>query len=177
MFKKMGYRRKLKWLGAGAILALLLCYELAVKGTLEEYTKFSGFSRLNAAALQDHIVSLNGLDRREGKLRVLFDEFTLDTLQPEKNLLAVASNFCKEHRLELKEYRTVSLSSRDSTPVLTRLVTVEGSFTGCLYLVYELERLKQTGKVSSVEFRSYVDPAARATRLACTIYVQNLLNR
>jgi hypothetical protein len=173
----MGYKQKLKWLGAAAVLVFLLCYELAVKGTLNEYSKFSGYSKLNASARQQDHVTLSGLDQRQEELKVLYEAFVLDTLQPEKNLLSVASNFCKEHHLDLKEYRMVSLATRDSTKVLTRAVSAEGSFIGCLYLVYELERRKKTGKVSSVEFKSYVDPAAKSTRLTCTIYIQNLLNR
>jgi hypothetical protein len=169
MFSKISYKQKLKWLGAGAVLAFFLCYELAIRGTLNEYFKYSGFSKLNASAMQQDHVNLNGLDRQQGKLKALYEAFVLDSVQPEKNLLSVASNFCKERHLDL--------SAKDSTKVLTRAVSAEGNFIGCLYLLYELERQKRTGKVSSVEFKSYVDPGTKSTRLTCTIYIQNLLNR
>ncbi len=61
--------------------------------------------------------------------------------------------------------------------VLTRYVNVEGSYIGCLKLVYELETRWKAGRVSAVQFKSYTDVNKGETHLNCIIYIQNLVTK
>jgi hypothetical protein len=175
MLRNLTYKQKLKWIPVLTGLALFLCYELAIKKTISEYSK-----NTNYIASSEPFFSFNSgigdLRARKEKINALYDQYLLDTLQPEKNLLYVSSRFCESHNLSLKEYKTIGLFKTDSIQVLTRTITVEGGFADCLRMLYELERTRQVGKVSASEFKSYPDAKDTTVRLDCTIYVQNLIS-
>lgn len=174
MFKNIPYKQKLKLAGLTSLLALFLCYRLSISHTLDEYSRYEQDSH-NTVGREEEAPSLAGMQDREARANELFTRYTLDTLRPEKNLLSVASNYCKDHQLQLKEYKPYSFSATDSIPVLTRTLTVSGAFIPCLKLLYDLESAQQVGRISSVEFKSYTDPQDKKLKLDCTLYIQNLI--
>jgi hypothetical protein len=173
MLKKLTYKQKLKWFPLFVLLAFFLCYELTIKKTVYEYKKYTS----SIKSYDSTFASNNGLGKikeRTKKINELYDQYLLDTLQPEKNLLYVSSKFCDSHNLSLKEYKTIGLSKTDSFEVLTRAITVEGEYADCLQMLYELERMRKVGKVAATEFKSYGNVNDSTVHLNCTIYVQNL---
>jgi hypothetical protein len=174
MFNRLSYKQKLNGLGVLSLLALVLCYRLSISRTIEEYQKYSKETSALAGQAPD-ATSLADLQGREQRVGGIFMQYTLDTLQPEKNLLSVVSNYCKLHNLQLKEYKPYSTARNDSIPVLTRTVTVGGPFVPCLRLLYDLERSGQVGRVSSADFRGYTDLQTKKTKMDCTLYIQNLI--
>jgi hypothetical protein len=185
MFANLTYKQKLKWLGAGAVLALILCYGLAIQNTIREYSRYAQSEEAAGQGIDPgspHVTgspgSPSGPDASGlsgASLQLLYTRFILDTMQSDKNLLSVASNYCKDNDLQLKEYKPVNFSKTDSTRVLTRVVTVEGRYIACLKFLFALETRKNAGRVSAAEFKSYMDTQEKKTRLDCTIYIQNLI--
>lgn len=175
MFNKLTYKQRLQAIGVLSLLALFLCYRLSISRTIEEYQKYSRETSAAASGSVSDANSLAELQTREDHAHGLFALYMLDTLQPEKNLLSVASNYCKGHNLQLKEYKPYSLTRNDSIPILTRTVTVNGAFIPCLRLLYELERSGQVGRVSSVGFKGYTDPQDKKAKMDCILYIQNLI--
>jgi hypothetical protein len=175
MFKNLSYKQKFKLLIIVSIVAVFLCYLLAVRRTIEAYSKYTQMAATNES-LEASPLTVDELQNSNKKVNALFDQFILDTLQSDKNLIAVASNYCKTNGLELKEYKPVNIAANDSIEVLTRTITIEGGFVKCLKLLYVLETGKKVGKVSSVEFKSYTDPQDKKVRMDCTIYIQNLIS-
>jgi hypothetical protein len=191
MFTHLTYKQKLKWLGAGAVLALILCYVLAIQKTIGEYSRYAqseeaagqgfdpGTPGSPAAPGSTGSGSLGTAVRqwmsRDQQVGLLYTRYVLDTMQSDKNLLSVASNYCKDNDLQLKEYKPVNFSKTDSTRVLTRVVTVEGRYIACLKFLFALETGKNAGRVSAAEFKSYMDTQEKKTRLDCTVYIQNLI--
>jgi len=174
MFSKLSYKQKLKGIGIASLLALILCYRLSISRTIEEYQKYSSETTAAAGQVSD-AASLTNLQNREDKVGSLFTRYALDTLQPEKNLLSVASNYCKGHNLQLKEYKPFPVSRNDSIPVLTRTVTVSGPFIPCLRLLYSLESAGQVGRISAVDFKGYTDLQDKKPKMDCILYIQNLI--
>jgi hypothetical protein len=174
MLNKFSYKQKLKGIGIVSLLALVLCYRLSISRTIEEYQKYSRETSAIAGQAPD-AASLADLQDREQRVRGIFTQYTLDTLQPEKNLLSVVSSYCKLHSLQLKEYKPYSSTRNDSIPVLTRTVTVGGPFVPCLRMLYDLERSGQVGRVSSADFKGYTDIQTKKTKMDCTLYIQNLI--
>jgi hypothetical protein len=175
MFIRLSYKQKLKWLGGISLLALLICYQMAIKRTVREYLKdevqvettdVGTFSSMSVAELQNRNVQASNL----------YNLYLLDTLNPEKNLLSIASNFCKTNNLRLKEYKPIRVGNNDSSKVLIRIVTVEGSFINCLKFLFELETRKNSGRVSSAEFNTFKDTQDKKMKLECIIYIQNLIS-
>jgi hypothetical protein len=174
MVSRLTYRKKLIWLVAATILSIVLCYTLAFRHTFHEYAQFQ---QAAGSDDPDHLIKPDRgeLAARYANVTRMYDRYLLDTLSSDKNLLSITSNYCKDNRLRLKEYKTIGVSKNDSMLVLTRIVTIEGGFIADLRLVNELEAGKNAGRVSSVEFRSYSDPRDKLTKLDCTIYIQNLI--
>lgn len=173
MLARLSYKQKLKFLGLAILPALFLCYELSFKKTMEEYARFKR-AEGQAGAMRASS-SVSELEARQARVGRLYDHYMLDTLAFDRNLLAIASNYCRSNGLVLKEYRTVSLSISDSTRVLTRLLTIEGRFIPSLQLIYELETKRNAGRVSSVAYSSVEDRRDKSVRLDCTLYIQNIV--
>jgi hypothetical protein len=174
MWNKLTYRQKLKWLGIGSLLLLIICYKFSIARTVTEYSNYKTNSRL---ALQLNAESGSGevLQTKTQRVNELLEQYRLDTIDNSKNLLSIVGNFCNDHQLQLKEYLPLSVSQSDSLQVLTRSVTVEGSFINCLQLTHALEMRYKAGKVSSVQFKSQADITKNEIHLYCTIYIQNLI--
>jgi hypothetical protein len=180
MFAAIGYKKKLQLLGISIVPVLVLCYQLSVKKTVEEYEKYQQVAGQTEQAGQmgqpgQRMASMSALASRQARVEGLYNRFVLDTFAADRNLLAIASNYCRSNDLTLKEYRTISVARIDSLQVLTRVVTVEGRFIPGLKMIYELEAKRNAGRVSCAVFGTVVDHQDKSTRLDCTLYVQNLI--
>ena len=173
MFKNLTYQKKLKWLGISVIPALVMCYELAIKKTVQEYEIYRKSAEQSSTPTAS--TSLADLKDRKDRALSLYDRFSLDTFATDKNLLSIASGFCKSHELVLKEYRNVGLQNLDSTHVFTRIMTLEGGFISGLKFIYELETKRMAGHVSSAEFAAVQDRQSKFIKLDLTLYIQNLI--
>lgn len=175
MWAGISNKNKLKLLAAGGILLLIICYQFSVKRTIEEYKQYQQYvSNNQQQSATDQ--SFRQLEEKEKKIKGLFEQYALDTLDNTRNLLSIAGNFCQENDLTLKEYKPFPVSPADTIKILTRYVLVEGRYVDCLKLVHALETKYQAGKVNSVLFKSYTDMKTSKTYLQCGMYVQNLIN-
>jgi len=174
MFNNLTYKKKLRLTGIAGLLAFGVIYRLAISRTLEEKVKYEQQLGTDQRWKDGEAASLQTMLAREAHVDTLFARYALDTLLPEKNLLAATSNFCKSNGLQLKEYKPYPAAAEDSIPLLTRTVTVQGSFVPCLRLMYFLETGQKVGRLASAEFRSHVDPQDKQTKLECVMYIQNL---
>jgi hypothetical protein len=173
MKQSMSYKQKIKWFWLVSIIVLFCCYVFAIKNTLVEYNQYK-YNLAESINAMDLPGSLSSLKSRDQMLDQLFIKFRLDTLILDKNLLYVTSNYCKENSIKLKEYRPFSYTKKDGIGILTRIATVEGSFIPCLKLLYKIESEGKVGRITSTDFKSYIDPQDKKTKLNCTIFVQNL---
>ena len=175
MANNLSYKQKLKLVGLGALVALFLCYRLSISRTIDEYHKYQQESALDLLSGGD-ASSVGAIQARADHVGELMSLYQLDTLRPEKNLLAAVSDYCKFNDLQLKEYKPFGFSRTDSISVLTRTVTVSGAFIPCLKFVNAMENLRRIGRVSATEFKTYKDPQDKKLKLDCTIYIQNIID-
>ncbi|HTC00685.1 MAG TPA: hypothetical protein VK705_08385, partial [Ferruginibacter sp.] len=144
MLSNLTYKQKLKLFGVASFLLVILCYQFSIKRTIQEYLKYDQFEDLNNYHGESNI-DIRDIQSKSTKVNTLYKQFLLDTLQADKNLLSVASNYCKENNIQLKQYKPIYALGNDSIKVLTMEVTVEGSYIKCLNLLYELETKKKLG--------------------------------
>ncbi len=176
MWEKLSYQKKIKILGAVAVLALIICYKLSIAKTIDEYRTYQ---QNKQATVQLGAEWPSGvlLEQKERQLNGQLEQFVLDTLDNSKNLLSIVGNYCNSHNLTLKDYTPYPVSQTDTMPVLTRYVNVEGPYVDCLKLIYELETRWKAGRVSAVQFKSYTDANKGEIHLNCMIYIQNLVTK
>jgi hypothetical protein len=173
MLRKLTYKQKLRLTGVAALVAVLLCYKLAVSNTITEYQHYKLAAKPGSEETGG--MESSGIRARQQQVDFLFSQFSLDTLTAARNLLKFAGDYCQENDLTLKEYRPWRLSKKDSIEVLTRVITVEGNFRQCVEFLHTLEIKKKTGRAVSVDFKSFVEPQDKKLHLNCTIYIQNLI--
>jgi hypothetical protein len=171
--RRLTAKQKLKFLGFAVIPTVLLCYQLSIKRTVEEYRRYQ--IGVKEAAQIRAATPPAELAATQTSVEALYHRYSLDTLSADRNLLAVVSHFCDSTNLRLKDYRNVSLVQDDSMRVLTRLITIEGRFIPGIKMLYDLETKKEAGRVSSVAFTTVTDRQDKSTRLDYTLYVQNLI--
>jgi hypothetical protein len=175
MFNKLTYKQKLRILAGVTVLSLVICYKWAITNTFAEYKTFAN-SIAETSKLAEGTFSMEELTSRTKRINDLLNRYELDTSEDSKNLLAVASNYCADSTLKLREYKPFNASIVDSIRVITRVIVVEGNFIESLKLLHELESSGQIGRVAAADFKSYIDPADKKLRLGCTIYIQNLIS-
>lgn len=174
-FSELNYKTKFKLFWITAALIIFVSYHVAFSKTVELYQdcrKLAG----EIAQLEQVRESLPLLKEKGLNLDRQLSFYALDTLDPEKNLLQVASEFCSKRGLRIKQYYLLNLVEQDSIKTLSRLISLEGSFTSNLQLLYNLETKKRTGKIVSAEFQSYVDNLDKNLKLTCTLYIENLIS-
>jgi hypothetical protein len=176
LLSNLTYKKKLKVLGILTIPILVVCYKLAFSNTILEYKKYKEYVTQNAGTNNSEN-SLTALNSKKAAIEALLKQYELDTLNTNKNLISVVTNFCNENRLDFKEYKPLNIFHVQELPVFTRAITVEGDFIKCLQLVYALENELQVGRVSSVQYKTYEDPQTKALRLTCTLYIQNIVSQ
>jgi hypothetical protein len=174
MLKNLTYRQKLKYLGMGAILLIIICYQFSFSKTIKEYKTYKLYNSISSNTLNDE-AELNLLQSKNRMLDGILDKFLLDTLDQAKSLLAVAGNFCNANNLQLKEYKPFPAVQTDSIKTVIRSITVQGGFVNCLRLLYHLETRADVGRISSVNFKSFSAPGNSAMLLNCTVFIQNLI--
>jgi len=174
MLKNLTYRQKLKWLGAGAVILVLICYQFSFSKTIKEYKTYKQYKSVSSNTLNDE-AELNLLQSKNRMLDGILNKFLLDTLDETKSLLAVAGNFCNANNLQLKEYKPFPAIQADSIRTVVRSITVQGSFINCLRLLYHLETQSDIGRISSVNFKSFSAAGNSAMLLNCTVFIQNLI--
>ena len=168
------YRQKIRgiWILFGVIL--FAAYQLSIKKTIGEYRKFRHLSEIST---NSSVLAKNSFDLkiRFNTLKTNLSQYNLDTLDLEKNLLAIVSEHCHSHNLVIKEYKPLGIGQVENIRLLNRCIVVEGTFKECLQLIYKLESYEKAGRLASVQFKSYEEKNDGIKKLNCIIYVQNIL--
>ena len=172
MLKKITYRKKFKLLWVMAGLLLIFCWRFSIAKTIDEYRNYN---QNQNAATGNEFYNEQNLRSKSRMLDEVLEKFMLDTLDNSKNLVEVVSNLCEQNNVRLKEYKPNPVSEADSLRLLTRSVRIEGKFTDCLRLIYQLETRSRIGRVSSVLFKSSENADGSKTILNCTFYIQNII--
>lgn len=172
-FSTLTYKQKYHLVLASSILLLGLVYELGLKKTaacLESYHQAREQASLPVVTEFDWDV----LRQKEKLLDRIAQAHCTENQTPDKELLAAVSTYTQASGVTLEEFPAATLT-RGEEDRYTNKVVLEGGFVPLLEVVYMLEGNAATGRVTSVAFRSFFDFQTGATKLRCTLYIQNLL--
>jgi hypothetical protein len=174
MFKLIPYKKKLSLLYIALGIILIVSCRLNFQKTIEKLSLYQTLEKESLDSVNSSDSAQN-LERTDKYLNELFRKYHLDSIENHRNILSVVSEACADSGLQLKEYRPYSICKVDSIQVLTRLVTVEGTFVSCLRLLYKLEKIDSLGRICSVTYKKYTDAQTKKEKLDCTLFVQNLI--
>ena len=173
MFKDLNSALKLKLLGGGVLLSLLLVYFLAIRDTLN--------IRSDCKVKKIKLTESKRLDEKIGALRNQIK--TLDIQignQPDTTkkvidlLLDYVTEYCSNSGCQIKEIPTSAKALSNGYEVETYFVTLSGPYNDLLNLVYILEQKKKTGgHIASLLFSVLKNNNTKKQELLLTLYVQH----
>jgi hypothetical protein len=177
MFRNLGYKKKLRFLGIGFLLVLIFIYSFSISDTLD--------LRNECAEKEQKLVLSRSLENKMLLLRAQTTD--LDNIigeMPDTSrkvmdlLLDNVTFFCSESSSILKEIPGNHTAIDANFEIESNFITVQGTFRNLLNLVYLLEQKKKTGgRVSSINFYSKKDNNTKKTALFLTITVQHYKKR
>jgi hypothetical protein len=168
------YKKKTIYFTAGAAIVLILIYFSLISGNISKYKQRNQLeTKLKQA--QNAPENIKKLEKELGKLNTHFEYYLSDSVRNHEYILEVVSNFCQKNNVILKNLPMVISTQEKDFKVESSIIVAEGNFINLLKLLHELERVNKIGRVSSVDFKSYVDTKTKRTQLSLTIYLQNII--
>jgi len=175
MIRQLSYKQKLQLLGAALVLALLLCYQLAIRQTIAVYRQYRQ-NYIPEEVLQQKLQNYDQLKKQESQLNQLFHTAQpTDSLNDEQLLLRDITGFSDQYHVHLKNYSPFNMYYYENMHVVTRIVAVEGGFHRILRFINDLESSKMPGRICATVFKSYEEPGSDTTRLSANLYLQQLI--
>lgn len=168
------YKQKVRILGSGAIILLIVCYLYGFKQTLAIYNKYEE-SKIKAEKSTDYANLFPLLQYEEKRLNTFIKNNLVDSTTTSKETLAFIGSYCKAHNLQVIEYLPAQVTENKVFNIVTSQVTVGGSYKELVQLVYELENHQHFGRLCSLSFKSTEDPYNGNISLTATFYLQNLI--
>jgi hypothetical protein len=157
---------------AAAVMFLFMVYSLGIKKTVAQYKECKGLEdkvRLATSAPAD----LVEVERKYSAMQKLMESYNAGT-NIQQALLGVASKYCNENNVVLKDFPKPIISSEKDLTIETNQFVVEGDFTKLLRLLYNLEQRNKLGRIASANFFLRKDYSSKTNNLMASIYIQNI---
>jgi hypothetical protein len=168
---KSSYRKRVFFLGAGAVLALILSYTLAISETVKVRRELIAMQEnLSKVSSAPRTISL--LERKTTELDLKIGSVNNGYPDFQKGLLDEVSRYCSAHSLILRDFPQVHSFKTQDYEFITGYAKVEGSFIPLVQLLYNLERKSESGRICSVDFNCLEDRKAKKLRLTMSFYIQ-----
>lgn len=149
--RKLDYRKLVKLMPLIFLLALLVLYQLALRETFKSYQdfktmnqEFPGFSMLS--------ISPTYTRSRSEKVNKQYDSFKVDVQNWKNNLWNNVTRLSQRYNCAVTGYPAFKQSNLSQTLLYKQEVIFSGGFFDLLKLIFELERIKGIGKLSTISF-------------------------
>lgn len=133
------------------ILALILCYNFAIKNTLQLKKQHNILSK-KVELLKNSPYQLAVLKQKNIHYDSLITKFQLGGTSIENNLLKTINSFASNNNLKVVDFHEPHLSSNSELIIKTYDFTLEGTYNNINRLVYVLEQQTKFGEVISLHF-------------------------
>ena len=148
--------------------------------SIKEKIDASGEAELNLKLLKTQLNLANkiiGNTSKTGKNNPLnsFEENPLLQSSADKtqNILTATTQLCHEYNLVLKALPKTIENHLNKVEILTKILTLQGSFNGINNCIFQLENTKDIGKVKSIHYSSKFNYKTNSTELTCQLYINN----
>lgn len=173
MIDNLSYKQKTRLLLIAAVVALIVCYQLAISKTVNQYRTY----KQNKLTVQSggSGAEIHGLKQKIELLDSLFHRYRFDSTDHQRNALSISANWFIKHDMQLQEYSSPLYSTIDSFPIVSRQLSFNGNFIDCLEFVYALETKYRPGRISTATFKTMRDALTKKEDLNCTLSIQNII--
>ena len=133
------------------ILTLILCYQLAIKNSLEIKKQHMHLVS-EVESLKNAPQQLSLLKQKKVYYDSLLTTFQLNDSSIQNNLLKVINTYANSNNLKVIDFLEPHVSTIDELVINTYDFTLEGSYNSINQLVYYLEQQTKFGEVISLHF-------------------------
>jgi hypothetical protein len=175
MLKSLSDKYKFYILLAGFGLLLIICYQVAINGTVKIARQYR-ILKERAAIANDIPKKTAALNRQLNTLNSKYFSESENTQSGHEIILEKISRISSGNSVLVVGYPARHSFQTASVLVETHSALLRGRFTDLLKVIYALEVLEHTGRISSVEFFTETDRKTKSKQLFSRIYIQNYHN-
>jgi hypothetical protein len=173
LFATLSFKQKNKYLAIGAGVFAVIVYSFAVSHTITEYRQVKELERKVQKAKQSP-GQMAALENKLAFINSKVNAYLIDSTRNQESILDAVSTFCQKNNLILREFPKTGFEEQKDITIETKVILAEGTYVNLLRLVYELEHKNKVGKLTSVNFNSFMDTKRKKLVLTATIYLQNI---
>lgn len=158
----------------GFVLLLVICYQFAIKNTLQEKERYN---RLKAEeTLFDNIPrQLQTLHQKNKYYSDLLAKYQIGETSMQNNLLKNINKNAQELDIKVIGFNEPHIAEKNGLKINTYSITLEGNFNDILILIYGLEQKTRFGELVNVHFIKQKNYRTRKDYLQATIMLQAYL--
>ena len=158
----------------GFVLAFIICYQFAIKNTLQEKARYS---RLKAEeALFENIPrQLMTLSKKNEYYNDLLAKYQIGETSMQNSLLKNINKTAQELNVMVIDFNEPHTAEKNGLQVNTYSITIEGNFNDIAKLIYGLEQKTRFGELVNVHFIKQKNYRTRKDYLQATIMLQAYL--
>ncbi len=133
------------------ITALILCYQLAIKNTLQLKEQYKHLAE-EAVSLKNAPKKLALLKQKNSYYDSLLTKFQLNDSSIQNNLLKAINTYASNNALKVVNFLEPHVSTNDHLVIKTYDFTLEGTYNNINQLIYLLEQETKFGEVICFHF-------------------------
>ena len=144
---------KQKNIGSGIAFLLMqfLCYQFAIKNTLEQKTKYDDYQK-EALMFKDAPRQLSMLKQKEVYYDSLLTKYQLNGSSIQNSLLKVLNTSATENNFKVVSFLESHTIESNGLKANTYEFVLEGGYNAILSLIHELEQNTKFGEITHLHF-------------------------
>lgn len=162
-----------KLLIGGFVLALVICYQLAIKKTLALHTQYVHDSEIREQT-KDLPQKLANLKKQELQLDTQFAGLNLESTNMQHELLRFLNEQGSEHSVKVIDFNSPHVIHEGETTTSTYQFILEGGFSNILKVAHALETKANFGGISHMAFEKEKDLRHGRTYLRATLHLRQI---
>lgn len=162
-----------KLLMGGFVLALVVCYQLAIKKTLALRTQHIHDSNIREQT-KDLSRELANLKKQEQQLDTQFASLNLESANMQNELLRFLNEQGSEHSVKVIDFSAPHVMNKGETTTSTYQFALEGGFSNILKVSHALETKGSFGGISHMAFEKEKNLRNGKTFLQVSIFIQQI---
>lgn len=135
----------------GFVLALIICYQLAINKTIELKEQFNAMSK-EAVLFKNAPKQLSLLRLKEVHYDSLLTKYQLDGSSIQNNLLKVINRFADDNNLKVISFLEPHVIINNDLVINTYEFVLEGDYNSINKLIYQLEQQTKFGEIINLHF-------------------------
>lgn len=135
----------------GFVVALILCYQLAISNTLEQKKQYNSL-KAQELLFKNTPKQLSLLKQKEMYYDSLLTKYQLDGSSIQNNLLKVVNVFANDNNLKVVSFVEPHAITKNDLTIKTYEFVLEGNYNAINQLIHQLEQQTKFGEVINLHF-------------------------